>query len=172
MSYRIVVADKDPASREAVTRFLSQPDSQFVSVSSSGELKQAIKAQKPDLIILNAVLSDAPGWRIAPKIKESKEYADVPILLMTGDPGSPSPSEARGARADSYLTKPIDGKVLKDAVESLLGTGGVGAEEEDEEIVIDFADEGTEGETENLLDLSSRALEEEEPVSDVGDTER
>ena len=49
MSYRIVVADKDPRSREAVTRFLVAEDSKFVGVSSSGELKKAIKAQKPDL---------------------------------------------------------------------------------------------------------------------------
>ena len=86
MSYRIVVADKDPASREAVTRFLSEQDSEFISVSSSSELKQAIKGQKPDLIIMNAVLSDAPGWRIVPRIKGSKEFAEVPVLLVTGDP--------------------------------------------------------------------------------------
>jgi len=60
MSYRIVVADKDPAIREAVTRFLSEQDSEFISVSSSNELKQAIKGQKPHLIIMNAVLSEAP----------------------------------------------------------------------------------------------------------------
>jgi CheY-like chemotaxis protein len=170
MSYRIVVADKDPAGREAVTRFLSGQDSEFISVSSSSELKQAIKGRKPDLIIMNAVLSDAPGWKIVPRIKESKEYAEVPILLVTGDPGSPAPSEVQSVGADRYLSKPIDGSTLKNAVESLLGIGGDEAGGDDEEIVIDFDDDESGEMTEDLLDLSSAAIDEEESPPDVGDT--
>ena len=170
MSYRIVVADKDPASREAVTRFLSEQDSEFISVSSSSELKQAIKGQKPDLIIMNAVLSDAPGWRIVPRIKGSKEFAEVPVLLVTGDPGSPAPSEVQSVGADRYLTKPIDGSSLKSTVESLLGIGEAPGAAEDEEIVIDFDDDESGEMTEDLLDLSSAAIDEEEPSTDVGDT--
>ena len=93
MSYRIVVADKDPQSREAVTRFLVQEDNEFINVSSSGELKEAIKSQKPDLIILNSVLADAPGWKLVQRIKGSKDFAHIPVLLMTGDPGGPPPAE-------------------------------------------------------------------------------
>ncbi len=62
MSYRIVVADKDARSREAVTRFLVAEDSTFVGVSSPGELKKAIKTEKPHLIILNSILQDDRGW--------------------------------------------------------------------------------------------------------------
>jgi DNA-binding response OmpR family regulator len=170
MSYRIVVADKDPASREAVTRFLSEQDSEFISVSSSSELKQAIKGQKPDLIIMNAVLSDAPGWRIVPRIKGSKEFAEVPVLLVTGDPGSPAPSEVQSVGADRYLTKPIDGSSLKSTVEALLGIGEAPGAADDEEIVIDFDDDESGEMTEDLLDLSSAAIDEEEPSTDVGDT--
>jgi CheY-like chemotaxis protein len=171
MSYRIVVADKDPVSREAVARFLAQQDAEFVNVSSSGELKQAIKSHKPDLIILNALLSDAPGWKISERIKGSKDYADVPVILMTGDPGSPSAEQARTSLADHYVTKPIDGSALTLAVASFLGTSGLGAEEEeDEELVIDFSDDDSGDMTEELLAMSSEALEAKEPTTDVGDT--
>lgn len=171
MSYRIVVADKDPVSREAVRRFLAQQDAEFVSVSSSGELKQAIKSHKPDLIILNALLSDAPGWKISERIKGSKEYGDVPVLLMTGDPGSPSADQARTSRADGYLTKPIQGSALTRTVASLLGTSAIGVGEgDDEELVIDFSDDDSGDMTEELLAISSEAVEPKEPTTDVGDT--
>lgn len=171
MSYRIVVADKDPRSRETVTRFLLSEDNEFVSVSSSAELKQAIKTQKPDLIILNAVLADAPGWKLVQRIKDSKDYADVPVLLMTGDPGSPPPAQVHGAGADKYLSKPLDGRALKDAVQSLLGIG-TGAEDEgvSEEIMIDFADEDSGDMTEELLQMSNVALQHDEVPTEVGDT--
>src|SRR5208337_2610767 len=119
MSYRIVVADKDPQSREAVTRFLVQEDNEFINVSSSGELKEAIKNQKPDLIILNSVLSDAPGWRLVQRIKSSRDFAHIPVLLMTGDPGGPQPAEAHSSGADGDLSKPIDGATLNETVGSL-----------------------------------------------------
>jgi DNA-binding response OmpR family regulator len=171
MSYRIVVADKDPQSREAVTRFLVQEDNEFINVSSSGELKEAIKGQKPDLIILNSVLADAPGWKLVQRIKGSKDFSNIPVLLMTGDPGGPPPAEVHSAGADRYLSKPIDGATLKETVESLLGirvaSPGEGG---DEEIMIDFTDEDSGEMTEELLAMSNVALGAEELSTDVGDT--
>ncbi len=171
MSYRIVVADKDPRSREAVARFLVQEDNEFINVSSSGELKEAIKRQKPDLIILNSVLSDAPGWRLVSRIKGSKDFSHIPVLLMTGDPEGPPPAEARSAGADGYLSKPIDGTTLKDTVESLLGLRTNGpATTSDDEIMIDFTDEDSGEMTEELLAMSNVSLGADEPSTDVGDT--
>ena len=171
MSYRIVVADKDPQSREAVTRFLVQEDNEFINVSSSGELKEAIKSQKPDLIILNSVLADAPGWKLVQRIKGSKDFSHIPVLLMTGDPGGPPLAEVHSAGADRYLSKPIDGATLKETVESLLGIRVSGpGEGGDEEIMIDFTDEDSGEMTEELLAMSNVALGAEELSTDVGDT--
>ena len=124
MSYRIIVADKDGASQETVKRLLSTQDKELISVSTSGELKEAIKSLKPDLIIMNSILADVPGWRLIPRIKESRDFSDIPVLLMTGDAEGPSQVEARRSGADGYLSKPIQAKVLKDTVDSLLGIGG------------------------------------------------
>lgn len=171
MSYRIVVADKDPRSRDEVARYLLAQDNEFINVSSSGELKKAIKSQKPDLIILNAVLEDAPGWRLVQKIKDSKGFANVPVLLMTGDPGGPPPAQIHSTGADRYLSKPIDGTALRRAVESLLGIGSSEVVEEgDEEILIDFTDEDSGDMTEELLAMSNVAMQHEEASTAVGDT--
>ncbi|MBI4961723.1 MAG: response regulator [Desulfomonile tiedjei] len=171
MSYRIVVADKDPRSRDEVARYLLAQDNEFINVSSSGELKQAIKSQKPDLIILNAVLEDAPGWRLVTKIKDSKEYANIPILLMTGDPGGPPPAQVHSTGADRYLSKPIDGTVLRRAVDSLLGISSSDVvEDADEEILIDFTDEDSGDMTEELLAMSNVAMQHDDGGTSVGDT--
>ena len=171
MSYRIVVADKDPKSQEAVKRSLVQEDNEFINVSSSGELKEAIKTHKPDLIILNSLLTDVPGWRLVQRIKGSRDFSHIPILLMTGDPGGPPPAEARTSGADGYLSKPIDGVTLNDTVESLLGLrSGIAGENADEEIMIDFTDEDSGEMTEELLAMSNAALDSEELPTEVGDT--
>ena len=170
MPYRIVVADKDPRTRETVTRSLEQ-DNEFVSVTSSAELKQAIKEEKPHLIILSTILADSPNWgavqRVVKGIKSSRDYSDIPVLLMSSEAGGPSPDEIQTFGADGYLTKPIDRNVLRQTVESLLG---LGSESADEEIMIDFADDDSGDMTEELLAMSNIAMEREEPSTDVGDT--
>jgi pilus assembly protein FimV len=161
MAYRIVVADKDPACGAAVKAHLAELAPNCVPVSSASELKKEIKANKPDLIILNAVLPDVPGWRIVPKFKDSKEFGDIPILLLTGDPGSPSPGEVKSSGADRYLSKPIKGGDLRRAVESLLGAG-----DGEDEIVLDM-----DGDKDQLdIEFSADELGDEEPPTDVGDT--
>ncbi|MGO9121856.1 MAG: response regulator [Desulfomonilaceae bacterium] len=169
MSYRIVVADKDSRSQEAVTRFLGVAENEFVGVSTSGELKSAIKNRKPDLIILNSILQDVPGWRLVRRIKESRDYNDVPVLLMTGDPEGPTQAEAKTAGADGYLSKPIQGQTLKTAVQSLLGIEDRPATVDEDELTIEFEDDSGEM-TEELLALSNAEVNLDESPTDVGDT--
>jgi DNA-binding response OmpR family regulator len=172
MSYRIVVADQDPRSRETVKRFLSE-DNKLIDVSSANELKQAIKQEKPDLILLNTMLADSQGWpavqKVVKGIKNSRDYKDIPVIVMADDP-SINYSEAQSAGADGYLSKPINGADLRNTVESLLGISGPNAGDEDDEIMIDFADDDSGDMTEELLAMSNVALDTEEPSTDVGDT--
>ncbi|MBI5570868.1 MAG: response regulator [Desulfomonile tiedjei] len=174
MSYRIVVADKDPRSRETIKRLLVSADNEFIPVATSAELNQEIKKQKPDLIILNSVLADLTDWRrvqrVIQGIKESKRYGDVPVLLVTGDPGSPSAAQLQDAGVDGYLSKPIDGSVLKGTVQSLLGIGSATVEADDGDLMIDFTDDDSGDMTEELLAMSNVALAEDEPSTEVGDT--
>ena len=176
MPYRIVVADKDARSREAVSRLLVAQDNEFVGVASAGELKKAIKDEKPDLIILNSVLADTPGWaavqQVVKGIKGHKDFGDVPVILMTGDPGGPAPAEVTSSGADGYLAKPIDGAALRDTIRSLLSIApSTTVQDEDEEILIDFADDDSGDMTEELLAMSNVAMEAEDTTSTgVGDT--
>jgi len=169
MSYRIVVADKDGRSQEAVTRFLGEAENELVGVSTSGALKNAIKTRKPDLIILNSMLEDVPGWRLVKRIKESRDYNDVPVLLMTGDPEGPTQAEAKTAGADGYLSKPIQGQTLKSAVNSLLGIQEPPATVDEDELTIEFEDDSGEM-TEELLALSNAEIDVDDSPTDVGDT--
>lgn len=169
MSYRIVVADKDSRSQEAVTRFLGVAQNELVGVSTSGALKSAIKTRKPDLIILNSILEDVPGWRLVKKIKESRDYNDVPVLLMTGDPEGPTQAEAKTAGADGYVSKPIQGPTLKSAVNSLLGIQEPPATVDEDELTIEFEDDSGEM-TEELLALSNAEIDVDDSPTDVGDT--
>ncbi len=166
MPYRIIVADKDPVSRETLSRFFEASDYQLLGVRSATELKQQIKNLKPDLVILNSILEDTPGWhavrKIVSGIKTSRNYSDVPVLLILGDPGSPSATELQESGADGYLRKPLDEKAVRSSVESFLEIPLMDQDENyDDDIMIDFDDDSEDSgtDTEALTDTTKQAGE-------------
>lgn len=143
MPYRIIVADKDPISLPTVSNMFENEDLQFSGVASAGELKKTIKTSAPDLIILNSLLSDTPNWQSVQKIvsgiRASRDFAAVRILVMSGDSGSPRSTELNVVGVDGCIDKPIDGSVLRHAVQSLLGISNTShLEEDDEDITLEF----------------------------------
>ena len=172
MSYRIIVADKDPVSRETLSRFFEASDYQLLGVRSATELKQQIKTLKPDLVILNSILEDTPGWhavrKIVSGIKTSRNYSDVPVLLMLGDPGSPSATELQESGADGYLRKPLDEKAVRSSVESFIEIPSKDQDENyDDDIMIDFDDDDSEDSGTDSEALTDAIKQAGEPAVDL-----
>jgi len=172
MPYRIIVADKDPVSRETLSRFFEASDYQLLGVLSATELKQQIKTLKPDLVILNSILEDTPGWhavrKIVSGIKTSRYYSDVPVLLMLGDPGSPSATELQESGADGYLRKPLDEKAVRSSVESFIEIPSKDQNENyDDDIMIDFDDDDSEDSGTDSEALTDAIKQAGEPAVDL-----
>jgi CheY-like chemotaxis protein len=172
MPYRIIVADKDPVSRETLSRFFEASDYQLLGVRSATELKQQIKTLKPDLVILNSILEDTPGWhavrKIVSGIKTSRNYSDVPVLLMLGDPGSPSATELQESGADGYLRKPLDEKAVRSSVESFLEIPSKDQDDNhDDDIMIDFDDDDSEDSGTDSEALTDAIKQAGEPAVDL-----
>jgi CheY-like chemotaxis protein len=172
MPYRIIVADKDPVSRETLSRFFEASDYQLLGVRSATELKQQIKTLKPDLVILNSILEDTPGWhavrKIVSGIKTSRNYSDVPVLLILGDPGSPSATELQESGADGYLRKPLDEKAVRSSVESFLEIPSKDQDDNhDDDIMIDFDDDDSEDSGTDSEALTDAIKQAGEPAVDL-----
>jgi DNA-binding response OmpR family regulator len=72
---------------------------------------------RPDLVILDVGLPEMDGWTVLDRVRD---FADVPILMLTAH--SEESEKVRGLRggADDYLTKPFNNNELLARVEALL----------------------------------------------------
>ncbi len=145
MPFRIVVADKDPQTAEDLTHIVADRDIECLHVETAAELKQAIKSQNPSLIMLAPVLKDTPHWRAAHKIvsaiKSSRDYAQTPVVILTGYPNGPSESQLHTLGADAYLSTPLDAAETLRLVESFSGASAAPSIEIEDDIIIDFDDD-------------------------------
>lgn len=76
---------------------------------------------RPDLVILDVGLPEMDGWTVLDRVRD---FADVPILMLTAH--SQESEKVRGLRggADDYLTKPFSFVVLQARLRALLRRAG------------------------------------------------
>ena len=70
-----------------------------------------IKKKKPDLLILDLKMPKMNGYEVINQLKSEKEYADLPIMVLTSlTQGSRKSDEdwKKSLEVEDFITKPFD----------------------------------------------------------------
>ncbi len=98
----------------------------FVHVSSFGrgdEGLEAIKRQKPDLVLLDLMLPGLDGFTICRRIRETPSLAAVRVIMLTARTQNEDIVRGLECGADDYVTKPFDRAVLLARIRAVLRRG-------------------------------------------------
>lgn len=92
-----------------------------VEVTSKGENTfPKIKAFKPDLILLDVLISGHDGRIICRKLKSNEETMHIPVIMFSAHPGAAASIAEYGA--NDFIGKPFDVANLLQKVNRQLGT--------------------------------------------------
>ena len=118
---RILLVDDDPIIIKLYQIILKKADF-TVDVATTGEaMMLAVNNQKPDLVLLDVVLPDCTGLELCSRLKNTPEYADIKIILVSGtEVTSLHVAEGIDIGADDYLVKPFDAKELMARIKNWL----------------------------------------------------
>lgn len=126
-SKKIIVVDDDPDIRAVLTTLLEAKGYQVVTASDGKEGLETLKAEKPDLMILDLLMSEMDGFAVMKKLKDPRwaKYAQIPIMVLTSvrEDASRRRYELEtgvSMDVDDYIEKPIDPPVVLERVEKLL----------------------------------------------------
>ncbi len=108
---RVLLVDDNEALRRALRRTLTAEGHQVVEASNGREAVERSKEEDFDLIVSDVRMPDMDGLELLRAIHERD--ADLPVLLITGDPELKTAMKAVEYGALEYLTKPIDTEKLK-----------------------------------------------------------
>lgn len=103
----IYVADDDAPTLELVDTFLVREGLEVVGFSSAERLTAAIPARRPDAVLLDVRMPGQSGLDALKALKES-EFADIPVLMLTGEGRLDRIVQAMQLGAKGYVMKPFD----------------------------------------------------------------
>jgi CheY-like chemotaxis protein len=78
-------------------------------------------ARSPDLIVCDYVLPGGNGDYVLRRLRENPATESIPVIFVTGRPGSELPRRLYGQGAAGYLKKPISSEDLTEALSATLG---------------------------------------------------
>ena len=125
MPKKILLIDDDPDLVQAVRMILESRKYQVAAAYGGLEGLQKVRAEKPDLIVLDVMMPDKDGYSVCQELKADPELAKIPVLLLTAVVSHiPTThfTQQMGleTEADDYLDKPVEPQVLVKRIETLL----------------------------------------------------
>jgi CheY-like chemotaxis protein len=121
----VLVVDDDPDLVEMVSLKLESKGFRTAAAYDGVEAWEKIKAEKPDLMILDVMMPRKDGYKVCDEVKHDPKYQDVKIILLTAvgsavTSTSYTHKDGMTTLADDYCPKPIDLDKLMELVEDYV----------------------------------------------------
>ena len=116
---RILIVDDSPTERYYLTDILSK-NGYVVSTAENGEEALAkIRADKPELILMDVVMPGANGFQVTRSIARDPELQHVPVIICSSKNQETDRIWGLRQGAKEYLVKPVDAAELLSKIEAL-----------------------------------------------------
>jgi DNA-binding response OmpR family regulator len=103
----ILLCDDDPLLVELMTLRLQSKGYRVVSAADGATALELVRARKPTLVILDAMMPVLDGFAVLKKVRGDPESADLPIIMLTAKRQERDVLDALQAGATDYIVKPF-----------------------------------------------------------------
>ena len=120
MTARILVVDDIPANVKLLEAKLSAEYFDVLTAADGISALSTAEREQPDIILLDVMMPGLDGFETCKRLKQSRETAHIPVVMVTALDQSSDRVKGLDAGADDFLTKPVDDVALFARVKSLV----------------------------------------------------
>ncbi len=117
---RILIVEDNMDNYELVRIVLERAGYDVFLAVNGRDGVDAVRAQKPDLILMDLGMPEMDGWNATKKLKANEETKSIPLYVLTAHTLPEERKRAILAGCDGYVAKPIHMKGFLELVEEAL----------------------------------------------------
>jgi DNA-binding response OmpR family regulator len=119
---RIIIVDDDRDTREMLTLALELEGFDVGQAANGLRLISAMHVDRPDVILLDVMMSWIDGFELCRAIKKNPIFADIPVIFISARKSAEDERTGLGAGAIAYFSKPIDMDGLVGRIREILAS--------------------------------------------------
>jgi DNA-binding response OmpR family regulator len=120
MSKKVLIVEDEKDILQLVKLYLEKEGYRTCTALTGLEALQQVKAEHPDLIILDLMLAEMDGLEVCKRIRADRQTAMIPIIMLTAKAEEADTIVGLELGADDYITKPFSPKALVARVKALF----------------------------------------------------
>lgn len=117
---RILVVDDDRDIVRLVRSYLEKAGYEILTAYDGETALQMLRAERPQLLILDLMLPDRDGWDVARLVRSDPRLKSTPIIMLTARVEDNDKIAGLEIGADDYITKPFNPREVVARVRALL----------------------------------------------------
>src|SRR5262245_6964531 len=103
---KVLICDDDPLLLKLIEYRLEAKGYDVVKAADGAEALSAVAKERPNLVVLDAMMPKTDGFEVLSRIKADPSLAPTPVIMLTARKGEKDIVSALEKGADDYLVKP------------------------------------------------------------------
>ena len=124
--HKVIIVDDDRPTREMLETALMLEGYDTELAANGLRLISMLHIDRPDVILLDVMMSWIDGFELCRSIKKNEEFRDIPVIFISGKTGEEDIARGLECGAVDYFKKPLEIERLLRRIRELTQRG-VGA---------------------------------------------
>lgn len=103
----IACVDDSPQVCKMLEEIITSNGMRFIKIQDAVQALPTLIQEKPDLIFLDLIMPVASGYEICTQLRRISSFADIPIIILTGNDGLLDRVRSKVVGSTDFLTKPV-----------------------------------------------------------------
>lgn len=116
---KIMVVDDDKDWRDLLCLRLQEAGFEALVAANGLRLVSSLRINRPDLIILDVMMSWIDGFELCTALKANQEFRDIPVIFISGRTSREDIDHGYACGCADYFTKPLDYLALIKRIEQI-----------------------------------------------------